>query len=103
MDRHLQLDQELRELMGESGHVYFQPPPSYKLKYDCIIYELSGGNTKFASNMPYNFSKRYSLTLITRDPDTPLVRELAMRFPMITFDRTYTKDNLYHYVFTLYY
>lgn len=103
MASRLQLDQELKEFMGETGHVYFQPPPSYQLKYDCIIYELSNGKTDFASNMPYNFTKRYSLTLITRDPDTPLVRQLAMRFPTIVFDRPYTKDNLYHYVFSLYY
>lgn len=103
MASRLQLDQELRELIGKSGHVYFQPPPSYKLKYDCIIYEQSNGKTDFAANMPYNFTKKYNLTLITRDPDTPLVRELAMRFPMIVMDRAYSADNLNHYVFTLYY
>lgn len=103
MDRRLKLNLELQELMGKTGHVYFQPPPTYKLKYDCIIYEQSNGKTDFAANMPYNFTKKYNLTLITRDPDTPLVRELAMHFPMIVMDRAYTADNLNHYAYTLYY
>lgn len=102
-NRRLKLNQELEDLMGMTGHVYFQPPPSYKLLYDCIIYEESNGKTYFAANMPYNFTKKYNLVLITRDPDTSLVRELAMHFPMIVMDRAYTADNLNHYSFTLYY
>lgn len=90
-------------IMTGKGRVYFQPPPSKKLFYPCIIYEQSNGKTTFAGNMPYTFQKRYSLKLIDRDPDTELVRELAMHFPMIVMDRAYTADNLYHYVFTLYY
>lgn len=103
MDRRLKLDQELKLFMGKDVRVYFQPPPTYKIKYPCLIYELSSGTSTFAGNMPYTFTKRYSLTLITRDPDMPIVKDLAMAFPMIVMDRAYTADNLYHYAYTLYY
>lgn len=103
MERRLKLDAELKRIMDGHGQVFFQPPPSYKLTYPCLIYELSGGQSSFAGNMPYRFIKRYSLTLIGRNPDTAMVTTLATSFPMITMDRAYTADNLYHYAYTLYY
>lgn len=108
MDRRLDLHQKLAAIMGCEceGHncrVYFQPPPSKKLIYPCIIYEVSTGNTTFAENMPYTFTKRYSVTIIDRNPDNEFVSRMAMSFPMCTMDRAYSADNLHHYVFTLYY
>lgn len=89
--------------MGVGAMVKFQPPPSIKLTYPCCLYELSSGVTRFANNMPYTFKKRYSVTIIDRNPDTNYVEMMAMRFPMCTMDRAYSADGLNHYAFTLYY
>lgn len=100
MERRLKLDEELRSFIP---HVYFQPPESIKLKYPCVIYEQSNGKSTFADNWPYLFQKKYSVTVIDPDPDTPLVAAMATHFQTITMDRAYTADNLNHYAFTLYY
>lgn len=89
--------------MGEGHLVKYQPPPNIQLTYPCLLYEQSNGNTKFAANMPYVFTKKYTVTIITRDPDTPYVELMATSFSMCVMDRAYIADNLNHYVFTLYY
>lgn len=93
---------ELENLLGAGVMVKFQPPPGYKLSYPCCIYEQSNGDTKFGDNRPYIFTKKYSLTIIDRNPDTDLVELVAMHFPMCRMDRTFIADGLNHYVFTLY-
>ena len=40
-------DEILRGIIG-NGNVYFQPPESVKIKYDCIIYEVTDADTKYA-------------------------------------------------------
>lgn len=102
MGQPLDLQMELEELM-EGNMVKFQPPPSYQLKYPCIVYNLSSGTTIFAGNMPYTFTRRYSVTLMDRDPDSIFVEKLAMAFPMITMDRCFSTEGIHHYVYTLYY
>lgn len=91
------------EILMEGGMVKYQPPPGYQLTYPCIIYSQSNGQTRFAGNRPYTFTKKYTVTLISRDPDDPLVEKLAMHFPMFTMDRAFSTEGLHHYVFTLYY
>lgn len=103
MAQRLDLQAELEDLMGAGKMVKFQPPPNYKLTYPCCLYELSSGTTRFADNYPYTFKKRYSVTIIDRNPDTDYVEMMAMRFQMCTMDRAYSADGLNHYVFTLYY
>lgn len=89
-------------LLGITNNVYFQPPPSLRMQYPCIVYERSGGDTKFADNNPYTFTKRYKITAITNDPDNDLVDKLA-RLPRCVYDRPYIVDNLNHDVFNLYF
>lgn len=102
MAQRLDLQMELEDLMGPGAIVKFQPPPNYKLSYPCCLYEQSNGQTRFASNMPYTFTKKYSVTIIDRNPDTDYVEMMAMHFPMCTMERAYAADGLNHYVFTLY-
>lgn len=102
MGQRLDLQFELESLM-EGNEVIFQPPPNYKLRYPCIRYSMSGGRSRFSGNMPYIFTKRYMLTLMDRNPDSIFVEKLAMAFPMIVLDRTYTTEGLHHWVYTLYY
>lgn len=83
-------------------NVYFQPPESILLKYPCILYKRSSGVTTYADNKPYTFEEGYEVTVIDPNPDSPIVRTMAMHFPKCRFNRHYTSDNLNHDVFIIY-
>lgn len=100
MERRLKLHDKLVELLG-SENVYFQPPSSIKLSYPCIIYSLSAGDTQFADNIPYIYSERYQIMIITRNPDDD-IRMKVKDLPQCIFDRRYVLNNLYHDVFNVY-
>lgn len=99
MDKRLQL-QELLETI--TPQVYYQEPPSTMMVYPCIRFHLTDVDKVYASNQPYRVQDRYQLTLIHEDPDNTERRELD-KLPLCTFDRFYTKDNLNHYVYELYF
>ena len=99
MDLRLELHNLLLEI---AGHAYFQPPESVKLIYPCIVYHHSANSTQFADDKPYQIAKRYTATVIDRDPDSKIPGEMAL-LPMCTLDRTYTASNLNHWVFNIYY
>lgn len=98
----LKLDEEFREILG-TGNVYFQPPSSEKMKYDCIRYERSKIRARYANNYVYNHKDCYTVTLMYRDPDSELPHTILKHFKLISHDTHFTKDNLHHDVFTLYY
>lgn len=83
-------------------NVYFQPPPKHMMDYPCIVYNRSGIKTDHADNTPYNQTKRYEVTVIDRDPDSPITDKVAM-LPLCSYDRSFAVDNLNHDVFTLYF
>lgn len=101
MGTRLELHEKLKEILG-SDHVYFQPPENIKLVYPCILYELNNIDIKFADNLPYHHTNRYTVTVIDRNPDSEIPSKIA-RLPMVTFDRFYTEDNLNHTTLDLYY
>lgn len=92
----------LEEILG-SRNVYLQPPESMRLSYPCIIYSLSGKSTRKANDSLYQITNQYELIVIDKDPDSMIPDHILRSFPMCRFDRTYTSDNLYHYVITLYF
>lgn len=100
-EKRLILHERLKKILG-SNNVYFQPPASITMKYPCIVYNRSTGDTSFADNNAYHFTKRYQITIIDQDPDSDIVDKMAM-MPMCTFDRHYTADNLNHDIFNLYF
>lgn len=102
MATRLQLHAEL-EALFETKNIYFQPPESIQMKYDCVVYSRRTGDTKFANNKPYNFYKAYEVTLIRKTPENDWVDKMAMHFPMCRYDRNFKTDNLEHDVFILYY
>lgn len=97
-----QLSEILNKIMGVSKRVYFQPPATIKMSYPCIIYKLDDIDTTFADNNPYSLMKKYVVMAVTTDPDSDLPMKIA-QLPMCTMNRIYAADNLYHYVFDLYF
>jgi hypothetical protein len=101
MDRRVELHALLTDLLG-SSHVYFQPPETVRLVYPCIIYTFDQYDIKRADNTGYLGKKRYSVTIISKDPDYPLPDRFAL-LPLCSFNRFYTADNLNHWVYELYF
>ena len=91
----------LEQVLG-SGNVYFQPPNNITIAYPCIVYKRSRIESEFADNEPYGHQKRYTVTVISRDPDNAVVDQIAA-LPKCSHDRFFTADNLNHDVFTLYF
>lgn len=81
---------------------YFQPPESIKLIYPCIIYSLNKDRVLYANNKKYKKMDQYTLTLIDYVPNSSIRSEIE-KLDYCSFDRCYSVDNLYHYVFTFYY
>lgn len=102
MSSRLELQAVFEEILG-SRNVYFQPPPTVKMQYDAIRYELSGKDLKRANDRIYGFTNEYNGVVITRDPDTTIPDNILSHFQMCSFGRPYIADNLNHYPFTLYY
>lgn len=96
---HLQI--MLENILG-SRNVYYQPPPSIEMQYDCIVYKRTNIQPTYADNIPYSKRNRYSVTVITKSPDSEIVDKMAA-LPMCRFERAFTATNLYHNVFNLYY
>ena len=101
MNRRLELSALLRNTLG-SDNVYFQPPETVKMKYPAIVYSLDNIQNVHADDGVYLSHRRYSVTLIEKNPDSPTVERLSA-LPMCQFNRHYTSDNLNHFVFTLYF
>lgn len=98
--RRYKLQAKLVEVLG-SKYVYFQPPPTLRMNYPCIVYSLDKYQVKSANNSLYFHKTRYQVTVIDRNPDS----EIPMRveqLPHTGLSRTYTADDLHHFVFTTY-
>lgn len=100
-NRRIQLHQLLTDILG-SNNVYFQPPESIKMKYPCIVYSLADIDSRFADNIPYLHKRRYSVTVIDRDPDSS-IRDKMTYLKNCSYERGFTADNLYHYIFNITY
>ena len=99
-DHRIELHNRLVSLLG-SSRVYFQPPESVKLQFPCIIYTLDRTDVWKANNAGYLGKNRYSVTIISKDPDYDLPRQVAM-LPLCSFSRFFTVDNLNHWTYEIY-
>lgn len=97
----LELQALFEELLG-SRNVYYQPPTSLKMQYPAIRYSRKDIEANHANDLPYILSPAYEVIVITKDPDSEIVTQVAS-LPMCNYDRHYTADNLNHDVFTLYF
>lgn len=100
-DRRLELHEILCDILG-SRYVYYQPPESIKMNYPAIVYGLDTIENRHADDGVYSAVRRYSVTLIDKDPDSELV-DAINELPKCKHNRHYESDNLNHDVFTLYY
>lgn len=91
----------LENLLG-SRNVYFQPPSDKKLSYPCIVYQLDYIRSIFADSIPYNNTKRYTVTYIDKSPDQYIPDKIG-QLQFCSFSRFYVADNLNHYSYRLYF
>lgn len=101
MGLRVDLQAKLESSLG-SRNVYFQPPNGLAIKYPCIVYELSSMDTRYADDIPYHFKKRYTVTVIDRNPESDIPNKIR-QYPLSRFDRFFVSDNLNHFVFDLYF
>ena len=101
VNRRFQLHEVLCNILG-SRNVYFQPPESIQMNYPAIVYGLDDIRNTYADDGVYLSERRYSVTVIDDDPDTPIVDNIAS-LPKCRFNRHYENDNLNHDVFELYF
>lgn len=102
----LELHETLCDLVGITEadgdrHVYFQPPPSVKMKYPAIVYSRKNIENIHADDAVYLQKPCYELIVIDPNPECELVEKVS-KLPYCRFDRHYTKDNLNHDAFTIY-
>lgn len=102
MRTRLELHERLKKVV-DNDHVYFQPPESVKMKYPCIVYQLDTIDTIHADDTRYINNKKYTVTVIDKDPDSIIPYKMLTSFMKCKIDRSYTVDNLNHWVFSLFF
>lgn len=100
MANRLDLHETFCAILG-TRNAYFQPPASVQMKYPAIRYSLRNIDNTFANNNSYLRTPSYEVILIDKNPDSGFVEKI-LQLPYCSFDRHYAKDNLNHFVFTIY-
>lgn len=100
MKTRLELHKALSDIPGVAA-CYFSPPEGQRMKFPCIEYHLEDVNVEFADNRPYIKAKRYSVTVISEDPDCE-IPDLVLELPHCMWERSFTNDGMYHHVFVIY-
>lgn len=95
--------QRLLSAIPEVRKAYFQPPRNVKMEFPCIIYQLDGAKSLHADDNEYFSRNKYNVIIIDSNPDSVIPGIFHKNFNMSSFDRTYTVDNLNHWVYTLYF
>ena len=99
MNNRLKLQQYLETL---TPNVYFQPPSTLVTKYPCIVYSKKAISKLRANNKNYKLNNSYTVTVIDRNPDSPIASAIN-EMNYCEFDRQFVTDGLSHISFTLYY
>lgn len=85
-----------------SEYVYFQPPESIQLTYPCIIYKRKYQDIRHANCLPYDKRMQYIIQIIDPDPDSTIIDKISS-LPTAKFETHFTKDNLNHDIYNIYY
>jgi hypothetical protein len=72
------------------------------MNFPCIVYQRYNAVSIFAGDKPYIRTKRYQVTVIDADPDSP-IPDVVAALPMCVHNRFFVVNNLNHDVFNLYY
>jgi len=94
--------QSLLEGLQDGVSVYFQPPPDIDMIYPAIVYNRNYESVSFADDIPYARKVRYQVTIIDKDPDSPLP-DLVAGLPLTTYVRHYTTESLNHDIYYTYF
>ena len=95
--------QELVKALG-TPYVYYQPPEGLIMhKGNRIIYSREEIDFSQADNKKYIGHSKYSVTLVSKNPDWTLVEDILHMFQYCRHDRHYVADNLNHDVYIIYY
>lgn len=94
---------DLSELLHTfADNVYFQPPNNLQMKYPCIVYKDSTPSVRRANNNLYLNVRRYTITVIDKRPESPIVDGIA-KLSMCTVTGFFVTDNLNHTTLDLYF
>ena len=96
----MDLHKILCDILG-SSNVYYQPPESMKIKYPGVVYFLDDIQPLFADDIKYKKDKRYTVTLITKDPEPDKFIDDILELKYCNFERSYVVENLNHFVFEI--
>ena len=86
-----------------ANQVYFQPPTSIQMKYPAIRFVIDGLDNRFAGDQVYNQSWYYKVTVIDKKSTSAIAQKVSMLPKVQMVGAPYVADNLYHYVFKIYY
>lgn len=99
-DKTQRLQNFLQNVIGDEGPVYFNPPN--RLQYPCILFEIAKHIVIPADDMKYLKQIQYTITVITRDPNSELPMKVFDSLEYISHDKRFVSDRLYHDIFTHY-
>lgn len=72
------------------------------MSYPAIVYNRDYQAVKYADNQVFGRTTRYQVTVIDRDPDSPIPDKVA-ELPMSVYVRHFTTDNLNHDIYDVYF
>jgi hypothetical protein len=87
---------------GGELRAYFQPGPTITMQYPCLVYKRDGSFVRHADNIKYILKKRWTVTVIDRNPDSD-IPDLVENLSKCEFDRFYPAGGLNHWVYSLIY
>lgn len=91
----------LEELEGVQA-AYIQKPLNIQLVAPYIVHEIDDEWVAHADNVVYAFMNRYTVTVVVREPDSP-IPGLVRGLQHSKFDRRFISGGLYHFVYNLYF
>lgn len=98
-ERRLEFDSLLRDIPGVKN-VYYQPPENIKMSFPAIVYSRSIISNRFADNIIYRQRYEYKVTVIDKNPDSPIVNVMS-NFPASRHTSHFTSNGYNHDVFNI--
>ena len=88
----------LKEIVG--NNVYCNPRSNLKSQYPCVVYRINDILNKNADDEVYKQNIKYDCTLITKNVNDPLLKDLS-KINTFRYSRHYVVDGLHHYAFLI--